>query len=210
MMRMNKSEKFWDKRAVEYDVNEKKWEETHNKALENTKNHLKKSHIILDYGCGSGILAIQLASFVKEIHALDISSKSIEAAEQRTKGRKIENISYTHTTIFDEKYKKESFDIILAFNILHLLDDIPKVVKRINDLLKPGGLFISETASLGQTNSFLRFVMSIFIKIGIFPPVKSLKFTELEDLIVQGDFQIIETESLGQTVFTYFIVAEKS
>lgn len=206
---MNKSEKFWDKRATEYRKDEKNWEETDNKALENTKKHLKNSDIIIDYGCGSGILAIRLARFVKEIHALDISSKMIESGKQRAKGNNIENISFAQTTIFDEKYKRESFDVVLAFNILHLLEDSPKAVQRINELLKPGGLFISETASLGEAKSFLNFIMSIIIKMRILPEVNKLKFADLEDMITKQGFQIIETEVLGEGISTYFVVAKK-
>ncbi len=32
--------------------------------------------------------------------------------------------------------------MILGFYILHLLEDTPKVMKRMNELLKPGGLII--------------------------------------------------------------------
>lgn len=209
MQKMSKSEKFWDKRAVEYDKNEKKQEETYNKALENAKRYLKNTDIVLDFGCGSGMLTIQLANLVKEIHALDISSKNIEAAEQRTKGNNIENISYAQTTIFDDRYKKESFDVILAFNILHLLEDTPKSVRRINELLKPGGLFISETASLGETRSFFRYLMAFLSKMKLLPHVVALKFFELEELISKDDFQIVETEILGQSMQTYFVVAKK-
>ena len=206
---MDKSEKFWDKRATEYNENEKKWEDTYNKALENTKKYLNVGDTVLDFGCGSGILTIQLSNLVKEIHALDISSKNIEAAEQRTTGNKIENISYTQTTIFDVRYKKETFDVILAFNVLHLLEDTPKVVRRINELLKPSGLFISETASLGETKSFIRFLMSFLSKIKILPHVDAWKFSELEELISSEGFQIVETEILGQSMQTYFVVAKK-
>ncbi len=207
---MNKSEKFWDKRATEYKKDEKNWEETYNKALENTKKHLKDSDIVMDYGCGSGILALRLARFVKEIHALDISSKMIESGEQRAKGNKIENISFAQTTIFDERYKNESYDVILAFNILHLLEDSQKAVQRINELLKSGGLFISETACLGEAKPFLSFIMSVIIKLRILPSVNKLKFSEIEDLITKEGFQIIETEILGDGVSTYFVVAKKS
>ncbi|MHA2309180.1 MAG: class I SAM-dependent methyltransferase [Candidatus Heimdallarchaeaceae archaeon] len=206
---MNKSEKFWDKRAVEYDKSEKKWEETYNKALENTKRYLKKSDIVLDFGCGSGILALRLARYVKEIHALDISSKMIEAAEQRAKGNNVENIHFAQATIFDERYKKESFDVVLAFNILHLLEDSPKAVLRIYEILKSGGLFISETACLGEAKSFISFIISIVSKLRIVPDVTKLKFSEIEDMITEGEFQIIETEVLGEGVSTYFVVAKK-
>lgn len=206
---MSKSEKFWDKRAVEYDKNEKKWDQTYNKALENAKRYLKNTDIVLDYGCGSGMLTIQLAKLVKEIHALDISSKNIEAAEQRTKGNNIENISYATTTIFDQRYKKESFDVVLAFNILHLLEDTPKAVQRIKEMLKPGGLFISETASLGEAKAFISFIISLISKLKILPNVTKLKFSDMENMVADVGFQIIETEVLGKDISTYFVVAKK-
>ncbi len=206
---MNKSEKFWDKRAVEYDKDEKKWSDSHNKVVEHTKKHLKTDDIIIDYGCGSGILTFQFADLVKEIHALDISSKNIEAAKQRAKGNKIENIVYTQTTIFDEEYKKESYDCVLAFNVLHLLENIPETLSRINELLKSGGLFISETTCLGEQKSFFRSIISFFSKIGLLPYVEKLSFSELEKMISSSDFQILETDVIGETMPTYFVVAKK-
>jgi 2-polyprenyl-3-methyl-5-hydroxy-6-metoxy-1,4-benzoquinol methylase len=53
-------------------------------------------------------------------------------------------------TIFDTRLKEETFDVILAFGILHLLKDFPKAIRRINELLKPGGWFISSTACMGK------------------------------------------------------------
>ena len=47
---MNKSEKFWDKTANNYDQEEKKDEQTYIKIIEKTKKYLKISDIVLDYG----------------------------------------------------------------------------------------------------------------------------------------------------------------
>lgn len=206
---MNKSEKFWDKRAVEYNKDEKKWTNTCNKAVEHTKKHLKTDDIIIDYGCGSGILTFQFADLVKEIHALDISSKNIDAAKKRAKGNKISNIIYSQTTIFDERYQKETFDVVLAFNILHLLENIPETLSRINELLKSGGLFISETTCLGEQKSFFRPIISFFSKIGILPYLDKLSFSELEKMISSSNFQIAETDVIGETMPTYYIIAKK-
>ncbi len=206
---MNKSEKFWDKRAVEYDQNEKKWSETYNKAIENTTKYLKKEDTVLEMGCGSGIMTMQLANLVKEIHAFDISSKMIESADQRAKGNNIENIQYSQNTIFDERFKKGTYDVILAFNVLHLLDDTPEVMQRINELLKPRGIFISETASLGETKAFLSSMISLFSKMRILPKVSKLKYSDLENLITKVELEILETEILGEGVTTYYIAARK-
>jgi len=57
---MDKSEKFWDKAANTYDQEENKDEQTHNKIIERTKEYLKISDIILDYGCGTGRISFSV------------------------------------------------------------------------------------------------------------------------------------------------------
>jgi 2-polyprenyl-3-methyl-5-hydroxy-6-metoxy-1,4-benzoquinol methylase len=205
---MNKSEKFWDKTANNYDQEEKKDEQTYMKIIEKTKKYLKISDIVLDYGCGTGLISNEIADNVKMIHAIDISSKMIEIAKRKADGRKIENIDYAHSTIFDERYKRGSFDVILVFYILHLLEDTPKVMKRMNELLKPGGLIISATPCMGE-KTFLSILLSLVSKIGLIPNTRSFKISELEDSIATGNFEIIETECLHQSSQQYFIVAKK-
>ena len=107
---MNKSEKFWDRMAKYFDREERKGELTNIKIIEKTRNRLKISDNVLDYGCGTGTAAIEIASSVKSVHGIDISSKMIEAAKGKTVERKVKNIDFAQTTIFDEKFKKGSFD----------------------------------------------------------------------------------------------------
>ncbi len=206
--KMNKSEKFWDKSASKFDQAEKKDEQSYIKIVDQTKKYLKTSDIVLDFGCGTGLISNEIAGYVKLICAVDISSKMIEIAKNKADNRKIQNIDFTHSTIFDERYKSGSFDVILAFYILHLLEDDQKTIQRINDLLKPGGLIISVTPCIGE-KLFLNFSLSLLSKIGLVPDIKSFKINELEVLITKGNFQIIENESLHQGLPQYFIVAKK-
>ena len=46
-------------------------------------------------------------------------------------------------------------------------------------------------------------------KMGLVPSIKRFRFSELEDLIVTGNLQIVETEILYQKLSGYFIVAKK-
>jgi 2-polyprenyl-3-methyl-5-hydroxy-6-metoxy-1,4-benzoquinol methylase len=206
---MNKSEKFWNRAADQSDKQDNEMDQTYIKTIENTKTHLNSSDIVLDYACGTGIITNEIAGNVKKIHAIDITSKMIEVAKRKAGGRNIENIHFAQSTIFDERFKRETFNVILAFNILHLLEDTQKVIQRINELLKPGGLFISSTACMGEKSKFLGVFISLLSKIGIFPYLKILKISELEDLIDRGNFQIVETENLNSTTSNYFIVAKK-
>ena len=177
---MNKSEKFWDKSASKFDQEGKKDEQTYIKIIDRTKKYLKTSDTILDLGCGTGLISNEIAGCVKLIHAIDISSNMIEIAKNKADDRKIQNIDYTHSTIFDEKYKSGSFDVILAFYILHLVQDTQKTIQKINDLLKPGGLVISVIPCFKE-KIFLNISLTLLSKIGLAPDIKSFKATELED-----------------------------
>ena len=152
---MNKSEKFWDGASKNYDKTEERFEYIHDRSRENTKRFLKDSDLVLDYGCGTGTAACQFSGLVKEVHAIDISSKMIELAREKAAVEKVQNVSFEQADIFDSKYTNESYDVILAFNMLHTIPNPQDVVFRVNDLLKPGGLFISVTPCLRQKMSFL-------------------------------------------------------
>ena len=207
---MTKPEKFWDRSASGYDASEPSSDPAHIKTVENTKKYLNVGDVVLDYGCATGTVAIEIADHVKEVHGIDISSKMIEAAKRKASEHKSANIDFAQSTIFDERLKKESFDVILAFNILHLLEDTQKAVQRINELLKPGGLVISSTACMGENKtSFISILLFLVMKIGIIPSIKFFKISELEDSIANGNFQIVETESLTHNPTSYFIVAKK-
>lgn len=211
---MNQSEKFWDKAAGNYDKTEQRFEHIHSKSRENARNHLKGGDIVLDYGCGTGTASCELAGHVKEIHAIDISSKMIEAAKEKAEASNVENASFVQADIFDERHKEESFDVILAFNMLHTVPNPQGVVKRVHELLKPDGLFISVTPCLRGKMSFLVNLqiqlVRILCAVRIIPiPIRRLKSSELDDLITNGNFQAIETEKIFKGASSYFVAAKK-
>lgn len=205
---MNKSERFWDKSASRFDQEEKKDVQTNIKIIDRTKKYLKPSDTVLDFGCGTGLISNEIADNVKFIHAVDISSKMIEIAKNKTENRKIQNIDFIHSTIFDERFKRGSYDVVLAFYILHLLEDSQKSIQRLNDLIKPDGLIVSVIPCIGE-RIFLNISLSFLSKIGLAPDIISFKVNELEDLFVNANFQVIENESLQQGIPQHFIVAKK-
>lgn len=211
---MNKAKSFWDNASTNYDKTEERFEYIHQKSRKNTKKHVKCSNIVLDYGCGTGTTACHIANDVKEIYAIDISSEMIKISKGKAAENNIKNIKFAQGDIFDENLKKESFDRILAFNILHTIPDPEKAIKRINELLKPDGLFISVTPSLGDKMSCLvgmqiRLVQ-VLCKIGIIPiPIRRLKSHDLDKLIAKGNFQIVNSEKIYKDASSYFVVAKK-
>lgn len=212
---MTRSEKFWDGMAENFDKGESNFEPIHLKAIENARKHLSASDVVLDYGCATGTKAFELAGHVKSIEGIDISPKMIAVAQRRANEGHIENVTFAQATLFDERYQRESFDVILAFNILHLLKDNQETIRRVSELLKPGGRFISATPCLGEKKALrtaLQFYPALLLsKIGVIPQyLKRFNIPELEALIVNGNLQIVDSEKLYHKLTNYFVVARKT
>ncbi len=208
-----KSAKIWNLMANGFDEGEKRFEPIHTRIVEKTKNYLNLNDVVLDYGCGTGTKAFEIAGDVKEVLGIDISPKMMEIAETKAVQGKIKNVDFKKTTIFDEGLEMGSFDVIIAFNILHYLEDFQEVMGRINELLKPGGLFISSTECMGEERKLSRIIsfsaLFILTKAGAVS-VRYFKTSELENLITEGHFQILETEIMNlRTLKFYFIAAKK-
>ncbi len=211
---MDNTEKFWDRTADSFDKTEKRFEQAAVETIEYTRKFLDKNDIVLDYGCAKGTKTFEIADYVKKIYGIDISSKMIAGAKTKAVERNIKNLEFIQATIFDERFNKGSFDVVLAFNILHLVEDSQLVVQRIAELLKPGGMFISTTPCLAEKMdlsikiqfSFFRLLM----KTGWVPQyVKRFKISELEDIVTRGKFKIVEVEKLYHGLTGYFIAAKK-
>lgn len=211
---MNKPEDFWNKASKNYDKTEERFEYIHKKARENTKKHLKDSHIVMDYGCGTGTASCEFSSLVKEIQGIDISSEMIRIAKEKAVVSKIENVTFEKADLFEDKFQDESFDVILAFNMLHTVPNPQEIVHRINDLLKPDGLFISITPCLGQKMSFLVNLqiqlVRILCKFGVIPiPIRRIKSTDIDILLAKGEFETTESEEIFKGASSYFVAAKK-
>jgi 2-polyprenyl-3-methyl-5-hydroxy-6-metoxy-1,4-benzoquinol methylase len=207
-----KSELFWDMSAKNMDKFEQNegLKKSEGRRDEKLKRYLKAGDRVLDYGCGNGTIAITSAGMVKEILGIDYASGMIEAANRKAAESKTGNAGFMQATIFDERLDKGSFDVVLAWGILHLVDDRPDVIKRIQELLKPGGLLVSATECMTEKKSSITSLLSFLIKIGIFPI--SLKFftvAELEGSVTSAGLRIIETEIMADNPVSCFIAAKK-
>ncbi len=214
-METNKVQKFWNMSADNYDRTEERFEYTHHTSRESTKSHLKDSDVVLDYGCGTGTTSIALAGYVKEIQAIDISDKMIKLSKEKANAASIKNVSFVQGDIFDKgRYSKNSFDVILAFNMLHTVPNPQDTVRKINGLLKPDGLFISVTPCFKNKKSFIFIIFTQLMRflcfIGVISiPIRRVKSSDLDNMIKNGEFETIESKKITNGVTSYFIVAKK-
>jgi 2-polyprenyl-3-methyl-5-hydroxy-6-metoxy-1,4-benzoquinol methylase len=209
---VKKSERFWDMISahLEHVAQNEALKQGRIRRAEKLPQYLRESDVVLDYGCANGAGALEFAGRVKAIQGIDFSARMIAAAKRKAAAGHIKNVAFTQATIFDEQLKSEAFDVVLAWGILHLVEDRPRVLARIDELLKPGGLLISATECLGEKKSAITSLLSFLMKIGVFPAMlKFFTVAELEAAITRANFQLVQTDMLADNPIAYFIAAKK-
>jgi ubiquinone/menaquinone biosynthesis C-methylase UbiE len=213
---MSRTEEFWNASADNYDRTEERFEAIHRRSRENAREHVRKTDVVLDYGCGTGTTACDLAGRVKSIHGIDISAKMIELATEKAVQDGLENATFAQADIFEEGFEKESFDVILAFNVFHTIPEPHLAVARMHELLKPGGLVVSVTPCFRDRASFVGNLQILLVRTlcwvgAISIPIRSVDSSELDSLLAgSGSFQIVDAESIFEGTSSYFLVARKT
>ncbi|MCV3274415.1 class I SAM-dependent methyltransferase [Roseobacter sinensis] len=211
---MSNPEKFWDQSADNYDKSEEQFEYIHSRSRDLAKEHLTDSDVVLDYGCGTGTTACYIAGHVKEIQGIDISARMVEIAAGKAAKAKIANVDFAQSDIFDDQFEEGSFDVILAFNMLHTVPDPQMVVQRTLELLKPDGTFLSATPCLGGKMSFFVRLKILLVRLllvtGVIPvPIRRLRTADLDDLVAVEGLRTVRTEVIYRGATSYFVVAKK-
>lgn len=211
---MQNAATFWDKIAVKYAKSPISDMDSYSYTLERTRSYLSADDSVLEIGCGTGSTALLLAESVRQITASDLSGNMIKAGLEKARDQGVANVKFVNAELFDSALENGPYNAVLALNLLHLLEDMPAAIERINGLLKPGGLFISKTVCQFGSGAPLKFrLMKIALPllqlIGKAPYVNFMEIAELEGIITSGGFKIIETGNYPASPPCRFIVARK-
>ncbi len=207
---MDHSARFWDKISDRYSKRPIADEAAYQKKLQVTREYFQPDMEVLEFGCGTGSTAIAHARFVKHIQAIDISSKMIEIAQGKADANNVGNVTFKRSTIEEFSVSDQTLDVVLGLSILHLLDNKEEVIAKVHKMLKPGGIFVTSTACIGDTMKFFKVIAPIGKFFGLMPLVKVFTTKELEDSLTNTGFELNyewQPPGKGKAVF---IVAKKA
>lgn len=95
---------------------------------------------ILDLGCGYGWHCKYAADHgAASVLGIDMSEKMIAEAVKRNAA---DCITYQVCSLLDYEYPANSFDLVISNLVLHYVEDLDIVYRRVYDTLRPGGLFL--------------------------------------------------------------------
>jgi 2-polyprenyl-3-methyl-5-hydroxy-6-metoxy-1,4-benzoquinol methylase len=109
----------------------------------------------------------------------------------------------------DELEAAGRFDVVMAFNVLHLMADMPATLRRVHGLLAPGGLLISKTPCIGEMNFLVRLAIPVLQAFGRAPFVNFVKTQTLRESVSGAGFTTVETGFYPEKSHSLFVVARK-
>jgi len=93
---------------------------------------------VLEYGCGAGSSAFDLAAAGAEVTGIDISPVAIRMAEDEAARRGLTKARFTEMNAEDLQVDDGSIDVVCGTGIIHHLD-IDRAMSEVRRVLRPGG-----------------------------------------------------------------------
>jgi SAM-dependent methyltransferase len=205
--------RFWDRAARKYAASRIADLPGYERTIERTRGLLRSTDKVLEIGCGTGTTALKLAPSVAGLVATDASAGMIAIAREKAAAAGCANVTFEQGSLDTARNRDASFDAVLAFNVLHLVRDLPSALATTRRLLVPGGLFISKTPCLGDASTAMllavRLALPVAQWIGKAPFVHFLTGEALKQKIASAGFTIFEEAKHGTKGrdFRSFLVA---
>lgn len=205
---MTSSAKFWDRIAPRYARQAISDPSTYQRKLEITRTFFTPDSDVLEFGCGTGSTAILHAPYVKRYTATDLSGGMLKIAREKLNTQKLENLEFQQARLEQLDVAPNSLDAVLGLSVLHLIDDRQARIDDVYRMLKPGAVFISSTACLGDKMKWFKFVGPIVKWLRIAPKVSVFSADELVQELQAAGFEI-EQQWRPEKAVAVFIVAKK-
>jgi trans-aconitate methyltransferase len=194
---------FWNKMADRYAVRPVGDAASYEATLSLTRTYLTSSSQVLEIGCGTGSTALRLMADAGQIQGTDIADKMIAIAAPKTK-----DVEFSVAGC--DAGPDGPFDMVIAFNLLHLLDDVPTTLARVSAQIKPGGVFVSKSDVLGEGAYHLaRIPVALMRLFGKAPYVKFMNRATLDRMITDAGLVIEDAHQLPEGSRNRMIIARK-
>lgn len=94
---------------------------------------------VVDFGCGTGVLTVELARWAGHVTAIDRSEGALQKAKAEAARQQLRNIRFLAADLEKLPLEAASADLVVISQSLHHVGNIDAVLAEAARLLKPGG-----------------------------------------------------------------------
>jgi ubiquinone/menaquinone biosynthesis C-methylase UbiE len=165
---------------------------------------IRSNDHVLDIGCGTGNLISDMARQINDgyIEGVEFSSSMVLIAQRRNKKNiKIGKVKILEADFNELSYENNYFNKVCSVNTIYFWPEPAKTVRKVANILKPGGLFILAFEDIKQLEkrNLNKDVFRLF------------STADLKNLLANSGFFSginIESRTKGKSIF-HCVVAKK-
>jgi cyclopropane fatty-acyl-phospholipid synthase-like methyltransferase len=102
---------------------------------------LNESHSLLDLGCGGGFISEYISDMTgAKVTGIDFADEIVKSAQNRTRFKR-ERLNFLTADLNAIPRALGKFNFIISIDTLYFIEDLAESIKKIKDLLLPGGKF---------------------------------------------------------------------
>jgi ubiquinone/menaquinone biosynthesis C-methylase UbiE len=103
------------------------------------ETNLAPSMDVLDFGCGTGLLTMQLQPFVRSVTGIDSSQGMLDVLNTKIIDRNLANVKTRFVNIEEDSILQGSYHLIISSMTFHHIDNIRPVLDQFYKVLLPEG-----------------------------------------------------------------------
>ncbi len=122
---------------------EKNWNNNLRYFLEYFYSHIKRDNsktILLDVGCGTGLVSKELLKHGFRVSGVDFSSEVVKFAREENPG-----VDFTQSSIYELPFLDGTFDIVVCLGVFQTVEHSDRAIAEMGRVLKKGGILIVRT-----------------------------------------------------------------
>ena len=148
---------FWDNVAGVYDLFADIFnKETHKALIAAVSSRITPYDAVLECACGTGLLTGAIAKRCRTLLATDFSANMLKRAKKKYGA--LPNVTFRQADILHLDGPDGQFDVVIAANVIHLLDEPYKALAELDRVCRSGGTIIVPTymnrSEQGKTSGF--------------------------------------------------------
>jgi ubiquinone/menaquinone biosynthesis C-methylase UbiE len=191
---------FWDFCAPMYDFFERRNGAAYAKMLRVVTKLTPEGASVFEAACGTAEIGIAVSKKAGSVLCTDMSENMLKVAAKKIAKRRIKNITISERSIYETGEPDGAFDVVIASQVLHLLDDPETAAAELRRISK--GIVILPLALTKNLNNKGKFLLSLYRLVGFSPKreftakeykhfIRGLGFDGARFVTISGEFPMV-------------------
>lgn len=196
---------YWDRVATRYDLSMKLLGGPMPRMVELVAERVGRDDRVLEAAAGTGLVTAALQARAREVVATDYSAAMVAQLEARRGRDGWSNVTVAQRDLY--ALPAESFDAVVAANVLHLVPDLPGALRSLLSATRPGGALLVPTFC--HDEHLLSRVVSRGLALSGFPAARRFTARRLRHAVASSGAVVEQLEVVAGVLPIAFVAARR-